>query len=105
LAGQWHDRLPVRAGVDVRALVVPPPDGIAEALDVLDTVPDLPIRLGGLVEPILTGLLAAYDDEVVRASPVSERPVLGLLELALRHGRQEIETAREALGQAAVARA
>jgi len=101
LAGQWHDRLPVRAGVDVRALIVPPPGGVAEALHLLGTVPELPLRLGGLVEPILTGLLAAYDDEEAQASPVSELPVLGVLELARCHGRQEIEAGRAVVAQAA----
>jgi hypothetical protein len=104
LAGQWHDRLPVRAGVDVRELIVPAPGGVAEVLDLLGTVPELRIRLAGFVEPILTGLLEAYDDEVVEASPVSELPVLGVLELARTHGRQEIEAGRAVVAQGAVAR-
>jgi hypothetical protein len=95
VAGQWHDRLPVRAGVDVDALIVPPPGWVADALHLLDTVPDPAVRLGGLVEPILTGLLAAYDDEVARVSAVSELPVLGVLEPARDHGRREIATARK----------
>jgi hypothetical protein len=104
LAGQWRDRLPVRAGVDVHALIVPPPGWVADALHLLDTVPDPVVRLGGLVDPILTGLLAAYDDEVTHASPVSEQPVLGVLELARVHGRRELEAAREAVDRELAAR-
>jgi RNA polymerase sigma factor (sigma-70 family) len=53
------DRLPVRAGVDAAALVVPPPGPVVEALDLLAAEPD-PWRwcvLGGLVEQILPRLL------------------------------------------------
>jgi hypothetical protein len=102
LAGQWRDRLPVRAGVDAGALVVAPPGGVAEALDLLETVPSFALRLGGLVDPVLTGLLAAYDDEAGRASPVSERPVLGLLELARGQGRTELATASARADRAAI---
>jgi hypothetical protein len=103
LAGQWHDRLPVRAGVDVRALIVPPPGWVADALHLLDTVPDPAVRLSGLVEPMLTGLLAAYDDEVTHVSPVSELPVLGVLELARDRGRREIAAARKVVEREVVA--
>jgi hypothetical protein len=103
LAGQWHDRLPVRAGVDTHALIVPPSGGVVEALELLGGVPELAVRLGGLVEPILSGLLAAYDDEAAHASLVSELPVLGVLELARCHGRQEIEAARAAAAEGAAA--
>jgi hypothetical protein len=102
LAGQWSDRLPVRAGVDPAALIVAPPGGVVEALDLLETAPRFALRLGGLVEPILTGLLAAYDDELVGASPVSERPVRGLLELARDQGRTELATVSALAERAAV---
>jgi hypothetical protein len=105
LAGQWHERLPVRAGVEVQALILPPPGGVTAALDLLGTMPGLPVRLGGLIEPILTALLAAYDDEAVRASPISEGPVIGLLELARCRGSGEIEVGREVVARAAAVEA
>jgi hypothetical protein len=84
LAGQWHDRLPVRAGVDAGALIVPPPGPAAEALD-------------------LPSLLAAYDDDFAHASPVSELPVLAVLELARARAPREIEEGRDLLGWGAAA--
>ncbi len=80
-AAQWSDRLPVRAGIDAAALIVPPPGSAGEALAALDAEPILTARLSGLVTVVLPGLLAAYEDHRASASPVSERPVLAVLEL------------------------
>ena len=101
LAGQWRDRLPVRAGVDVDALIVPPPGHAAAALALLGAESDLLSALGGLVESILPPLLSAYDDDFDHASPVSELPVLAVLELARLRAPQEIEAGRDLLGRGA----
>jgi hypothetical protein len=80
-SAQWSDRLPVRAGIDAAALVVAPPGPAGEGLDALAAEPGLTARLSGLVGVVLPGLLAAYEDFRDSASPVSERPVLAVLDL------------------------
>jgi hypothetical protein len=90
LAAQWADRLPVRAGVDAAALVVPPPGRAAEALELLRAESDPLARLGGLVEQFLPGLLAMYAVHLTRASRVAEAPVRAVLELAAFYGEQEV---------------
>jgi hypothetical protein len=97
LAGQWHDRLPVRAGVDVNALVVPPPGPAREALDLFGADLDLVAVLGGLVEHILPRLLTTYGDHLVRASPVGEAPVRAVLESAGFRGGPEVLDGRALL--------
>jgi hypothetical protein len=97
LARQWRDRLPVRAGVDAGALVVPPPGGAGGAIELLGAEPDVLIALGGLVEPFLPTLLAAYDNDDAHAPPVSELPVLAVLELARHRAPREIEAGRDLL--------
>jgi hypothetical protein len=97
LAAQWHERLPVRAGVDPDALVIPPAGPVADALRLLDGESGLLDRLAGLVEVILPHLLLTYEDHLVRSSPVSEAPVRAVLELACWR-----TSARIALGRAVV---
>jgi hypothetical protein len=80
-SAQWSDRLPVRAGIDAAALVVPPPGPADEALAALDAEPSLTSRLSGLVTVVLPGLHAGYRAHRAGASPVSERPVLAVLAL------------------------
>lgn len=88
-AAQWHDRLPVRAGVDAEALIVPPPGPVGEALDLIAAAPHLVLVLGGLATQFLPWLRDAYDRDLAQASPVSEAPVRALLEWgALSLGRE-----------------
>jgi hypothetical protein len=91
VAAAWRDRLPVRAGVDAGALVVPPAGPIREALDLLAGEGDLLGAFGGLVEQVLPALLAAYGDEFAHASAVSEAPVRALLDLVRPGLHQQIE--------------
>ena len=97
VAGQWRERLPVRAGVDTDALVVPPPGPLGPALDLLEADADLRGALGGLADQILPALLAAYDEHLAHASAVSEAPVCALLGLVRPRIRLEIEGGRELL--------
>ena len=80
LAAQWHDRLPVRAGVDAEALVVPPPGPVDEALDLIASAPRLALVLGGLATQFLPWLREAYGRHLAQASPVSEAPVRAVLD-------------------------
>jgi len=95
VAGQWRDRLPVRAGVDAEALVVAPPGPLGPALELLEAETDLTRALGGLTEQILPALLVAYDEHLAQASPVSEAPVCALLGLVRPRIQLEIEGGRE----------
>jgi hypothetical protein len=79
-AGQWRDRLPVRAGVDAEALIVPPPGPVGPALDLIATEPRLALVLGGLATQFLPSLRDAYRRHLEQASPVSEAPVRAVLE-------------------------
>jgi hypothetical protein len=97
VAGQWWDRLPVRAGVDPASLVVPPPGPFGPAFELLEADADLMGALGGLAEQILPALLGVYDEHLAGASPVSEAPVRALLGLVRPQLTLEIERGREAL--------
>jgi hypothetical protein len=90
-AGQWRDRLPVRADVDADALIVPPPGGAAEALDLLGTAPDLVAVLAGLIEQFLPRLGTTYDHHLAQTSAVNEGPVRAVLELAVFRTGQELQ--------------
>jgi len=82
-AAQWHERLPVRAGVDAEALIVPPPGPVEEALDLIASAPRLALVLGGLATQFLPRLREAYGRHLAQASPVSEAPVRAVLEWAV----------------------
>jgi hypothetical protein len=97
LAEAWHERLPVRAGVDRAALIAPPPGPFPEALDVLGAAADLAGVLGGLVEQVLPRLVDSYDRHLDRASAVGEGPVRAVLERAGLDGGREIEQGRALL--------
>jgi hypothetical protein len=92
-AAQWRDRLPVRAGVEAEALVVPPPGPFGQALDLIESGPGLAHVLGGLVTEILPRLVEHYDRHLAQASPVSEAPVRAVLEWAAVSTGREIRVA------------
>lgn len=92
-AAQWHDRLPVRAGVDVEALIVPPPGRVDEALDLIASAPRLAQVLGGLATQFLPRLRDAYVRHLAQGSPVSEAPVRAVLGWAALSLGQEIRLA------------
>jgi hypothetical protein len=92
-AAQWHDRLPVRAGVDAEALIVPPPGPVGEALDLIAAAPRLVPVLGGLATQFLPWLRDAYGRDLAQASPVSEAPVRALLGWCALSLGQEIRLA------------
>jgi hypothetical protein len=93
LAAQWRERLPVRAGVDAEALIVPPPGPAGEALDLIESEPRLALVLEGLATQFLPWLLDRYDRHLVQASPVSEAPVRAVLEWAALSTGGEIRVA------------
>jgi hypothetical protein len=114
VAGQWRDRLPVRAGVNPDALIVPSPGALAQALDLLEAdtlVADRDLggaqhpqgaqspqrALAGLVEHILPALLEAYDEDFAHGSVVCEAPVKALLGLIRPRARLEIAQGRALL--------
>jgi hypothetical protein len=97
LAVQWHERLPVRAGVDADAFVLPPPGSAAGALDLLEAAPQLLLVLTGLAEELLPRLQQTYEEHLAQASPVSEAPVRAVLDCAIRSVRQEIQVTGLAL--------
>ena len=92
-AAQWRDRLPVRAGVDAGALIVAPPGPFGQALDLIESEPDLLHVLGGLASQILPRLVERYGRHLAQASPVSEAPVRAVLEWAVLSTGGEIELA------------
>jgi hypothetical protein len=94
LAAQWRDRLPVRAGVDAEALIVPPPGRLPEALSLIEAEPRLALVLGGVATQVLPRLEDGYRQHLALASPVSEAPVRAVLEWAARSTAGEIRTAR-----------
>jgi hypothetical protein len=93
LAAAWRDRLPVRAGVDAGALVVPPTGPAAAVVGVLAEAPDARALLGALTADVLPRLLAAYEADLAGSSAVSEGPVQAVLLGALAEGDREIEAA------------
>jgi hypothetical protein len=100
VAGQWRDRLPVRAGVNADALIIPSPGPLPQALDLLEGDAGLSGAAGaldGLVEHILPALLEAYDEDFARTSVVCEAPVKALLGLIRPRAHLEIAQGRALL--------
>jgi hypothetical protein len=93
LAAQWRDRLPVRAGVDAEALIVPPPGPLDEVLELIESEPGLATVLEVVALQALPWLLDSYEQNLERASPVSEAPVRAVLEQAARSTGCEIRLA------------
>jgi hypothetical protein len=92
-AAQWRDRLPVRVGVDVEALIVPPPGPAGGALDLIGSEPRLALVLGGVATQFLPWLRDTYGRHLAQASPVSEAPVRAVLEWAALSLGHEIRLA------------
>jgi hypothetical protein len=90
LAAEWRARLPVRAGVDADALVVPPPGPAGDALALLAAAEDPLAVLGGLVQHIWPWLFGTYQDHLADAPAVSEAPVRAVLELACFWGGRRL---------------
>ncbi|HEY1650847.1 MAG TPA: hypothetical protein VGG09_03095 [Acidimicrobiales bacterium] len=94
LAGRWAERLPVRAGVDVVALVAPPerPEGLARALDELAEAgtEERKVGVAGLVGTVLPWVGGVYSSDLAAASPVREASVMEVLVEARRDGSAEI---------------
>ncbi|MGP0032819.1 MAG: hypothetical protein ACLPVF_20225 [Acidimicrobiales bacterium] len=93
-ATQWRDRLPVRAGLDVPALVRPPPGAVGPALDRLAQATGPLPRLAGLVV-VLPRLLASYRRHLAGASPLSEAPVTAVLRLIDGGADRELSAGRD----------
>lgn len=81
LASQWRSRLPVRAGVEQAALILPPETmaSAASALGGQTVEAGLPV----LLQEILPELILQYRQLLDHASPVREAPVMALLALAV----------------------
>jgi hypothetical protein len=92
LATRWAERLPVRAGVDVAALVGAPegPEGLAQALDELAATKERDEGVGALVETVLPWVGGVYSSHLAAASPVREASVMEVLVEARRVGSAEI---------------
>ncbi len=92
LAGRWAERLPVRAGVDVTALIVAPerPQGLAVALDELAVTRERAVGVGALVETVLPWVGGVYSSHLATAAPVREASVMEVLVEARREGSAAI---------------
>jgi hypothetical protein len=97
MAARWYERLPVRAGVDPGALVVPPVGPDTDQLHSLASETWSVARLTGLVQVYLPRVMRAYRSHLVGANPASEGPVMAVLGPALRSGSEEIARGRSLL--------
>jgi hypothetical protein len=98
-AGQWWERLPVRAGIEREGLVVAPPGWQAALGSAGEAVPafdgDAPM-LAVLHRVLLARLLTRYRRHLERTSPVSDGPVirtLGQVVADVRSDRDDGESA------------
>jgi hypothetical protein len=96
-SAQWRDRLPVRAGVDLAALVAGPGPAAAEATLLLEDQEHPLLQLGGLVDVVLPRLQSAYGTHLAVASPVSEGPVIAVLRQIDWAGAAEVAQGRALL--------
>ncbi len=101
LAACWAEHLPVRAGVDRAALVVPPDGSLAEALVLATAAPDAGVGVAALIETVLPRLQAVYQAHRQTPNPVSEAPILEVLAGAHRDLADEISGGLALLGKAA----
>ena len=89
LASQWRSRLPVRAGIDQGALILPP-EAMASAVTTLGGQ-TMEAGLPVLLQEILPELVLQYRQFLDHASPVREAPVMALLALAVGMHTDHIE--------------
>jgi hypothetical protein len=89
LAARWRDRLPVRAGIDRDALVVPPAGALASHLHALDAGTGFE-KLLALVRGYLPHLVRGYSQHLAVANPASDAPVMAVLGEARRTGSDEM---------------
>jgi hypothetical protein len=94
VAAQWRDRLPVRAGVEVDGLIVPPSGPEAASLSLLEAAQGPLARLAGLVLVVLPHLVRTYGLHLAAANPASEAPVMAVLGPARRNGSAEVRRGR-----------
>ncbi len=97
LAERWRDRLPVRAGVDRAELMVAPGGALGGVLERLAAEASGVDRVHGLVEVVLPRLLTTYEGHLASGTPVSEGPVLAVLEEARREGSVEVQVGQSLL--------
>ena len=99
-AGQWWERLPVRAGIDREALVVAPPGwqaALGPAGDHLPA-PDGDAALLAVVHRVLLArLLARYRRHLERTAPVSDGPAIRTLGQVLADVRSDRDDGEAAL--------
>jgi hypothetical protein len=101
LAQRWAERLPVRTGVDGRALVGAPSRPLEEAFRALMEAPTS-VGVGTLVAGVLPRLRDVYEAHWRSAPAVSEAPVLEVLVDAHRVARGEISSGEALLGAMAI---
>jgi hypothetical protein len=94
LATRWAERLPVRAGVDAGALVRPPSEEVADALEQLGALEDVGAGTAVLVRGLLPRLADLYRSHLATASPVREAAVADVLSDAGRLAVGETRSGR-----------
>jgi hypothetical protein len=94
LATRWAECLPVRAGVDAGALVRPPSEELADALERLGALEDGVVATTTLVLGVLPRLADLYGSHLATASPVSEAAVAEVLSDAGRIAVGETRSGR-----------
>ncbi len=90
VAGAWRARLPVRAGIDPETLIAPASGPLADAIVDLGAVNEAQPRLQRLVRETLPSLRAAYGEEILSASMVSEAPIAAVLAQARPQIEREV---------------
>ena len=86
-AEMWTDVAPVLHDVDRTSLDAPP--AAVEALDALASLSTTIERVAALADVILPGLLEAYESQLATADPVSDAPVIRVLQLLSLDAKQD----------------
>jgi hypothetical protein len=94
-AAQWRDRLPVRAGVDLDALVVDPDDGVSHSLAACQSQTTAAGRLDGLISGVLPLLMESYRTLLDGAFLVNEAPVIEILGPMVWSGEREVDSGQK----------
>jgi hypothetical protein len=100
VAGEWRGRLPVRAGVDPVALVVPRAVALSAAIEGLTQTRSIQDHLATLSTVVLPDLRDAYRQTLQQCAPVREGPVMATLAAAIAGLDQEIDRLADLLQQA-----